>query len=252
MLILQIAKAYFLVVSSSPTLFRRKQRGSLWQRFAQREGMDVAIPSSILAEFQKHVSRLKAASEARKSAVALKNVVEDKQDRESTSVADTLGRRQPADVYEGDVNLRTLRSLLEIIDNSGWERSAHQLQFHSAFERCVARVLYKTEWATQRPAIMKHNSWEKANSEVLISTPRRASFTAFPCTSFQTLCLCMCLNPSGVLCLQTLRENIQVHYLSVCTPLKPMQLYQVELVVAQHCHLLRLSRLGHGMRNCHL
>ena len=52
----------------------------------------------------------------------LRNVVEDKQDHEAISVEDTLGRRQPTDVYSGDVNLRTLRLLLKMIDNRGWER----------------------------------------------------------------------------------------------------------------------------------
>ena len=106
---------------------------------------------------------------------------------------DTLGKKQPSDVFEGDVPLRALRTLLGFIDSGGWERcrraprrdaaglspsrrrrrrprrSAHQLQFHSAFERCVARVLYRNEWATQRPAIMKHNGWDKCSSEVMIS-----------------------------------------------------------------------------------
>ena len=35
------------------------------------------------------------------------------------------------------------------------------------FERCVARVLYKSEWATARPAIMRHNNWDKCSSEVV-------------------------------------------------------------------------------------
>ena len=47
------------------------------------------------------------------------------------------------------------------------------MQFHSAFERCVSRVIYKGEWGRDRTAIMQHNGWEKANSEVMISTPRR-------------------------------------------------------------------------------
>ena len=42
------------------------------------------------------------------------------------------------------------------------------MQFHSSFERCVSRVLYKGEWSTSRPAIMKHNQWDKCSSEVLI------------------------------------------------------------------------------------
>ena len=84
--------------------------------------MDPNLPQSILVEFQKHTERLRHASQARKNAVALRNIVEDKADRETTSIVDTLGRRQPSDAYDGDVNLRTLRTLLSMIDNRGWER----------------------------------------------------------------------------------------------------------------------------------
>lgn len=47
-------------------------------------------------------------------------------------------------------------------------RSAHQLKFHSAFERATARVIYRDDWGTQRPAIMEKNGWETCSSEVLI------------------------------------------------------------------------------------
>lgn len=157
----------------------------------------VSVPNAVLEQFQLHCTALRAAHADRKNAVALRNVVEDKCDHEAVGVEDTLGQRQPSDVYEGDVNLRTLRLLLKKIDNRGWERyrgldpviaraaakvrpiahcrSEHQLAFHSAFERCVARVLYKTEWATQRPAIMKHNEWATAQSEVMISCVRHVT-----------------------------------------------------------------------------
>ena len=83
---------------------------------------DISVPKWILEEFQSHCTNLRRASNARKEAVALRNIVEDKADRETTSVEETLGRRQPGDVYEGDVNLRTLRLLLKMIDERGWER----------------------------------------------------------------------------------------------------------------------------------
>jgi hypothetical protein len=75
--------------------------------------------------------------------------------------------------FRGCQRLDTLRKLLRKIDEGGYERSDHQLTFHAAFERCVARVLYKGEWTTQRVAIMKTNSWTKSSSEVMVSTPRR-------------------------------------------------------------------------------
>ena len=52
-------------------------------------------------------------------------------------------------------------------------RSPHQLKFHSAFERATARVIYREDWGTQRPNIMRKNNWDTCPSEVLISTPRR-------------------------------------------------------------------------------
>lgn len=86
------------------------------------EHMATLIPESVLEEFRNHASRLKEASRSRKEAVRFKNVVDDAEEREAISEADMLGVRQPSDVYEGDVNLRTLRSLLKTIDNAGWER----------------------------------------------------------------------------------------------------------------------------------
>lgn len=53
------------------------------------------------------------------------------------------------------------------------------MQFHSAFERCVSRVLYKSEWATARPAIMKHNGWDKCSSEVMIRCDKKIPPTGF-------------------------------------------------------------------------
>ena len=169
-----------------------------------RVGMVDAVCPAILEEFAKHAERIRKSARERKKSVELKNVVDDKDEHEAVNTEDTLGKRQPSDVFNGDVNLRTLRELLKMIDARGWERSGkqahsncrnalalafcalqpalnctvfaftdHQLQFHSAFERCVSRVLYKSEWATQRPAIMQHNGWTTCNSEVLISTPRR-------------------------------------------------------------------------------
>jgi len=90
--------------------------------------VDHLTPKSILEEFQSHCTALRKSYSARKYAVVLRNVVEDKQDHETSSVEDMLGRRQPADVYNGDVNLRTLRLLLKMIDNRGWER---QYNFYS-------------------------------------------------------------------------------------------------------------------------
>ena len=134
---------------------------------------DCALNNSLLKQFEKHSEQLRARARARREAVQLKSVVNDREEREQVSEEDMLGRRQPQDEYQGDVNLRTLRQLLKMIDERGYERSPHQMKFHSAFERSTARVIYKDDWGTQRPAIMKKNGWAKCSSEVLISTPRR-------------------------------------------------------------------------------
>jgi hypothetical protein len=135
--------------------------------------MECCFDKRLLDEFAQHAERLRARSRARRQAVALKSAVIDREEREQTSVEDTLGRRQPGDTFQGDVNLRTLRQLLSMVDARGFERSPHQLQFHSAFERSTARVIYRDDWATQRPVIMARQGWETCSSEVLISTPRR-------------------------------------------------------------------------------
>jgi hypothetical protein len=90
------------------------------------------------------------------------------------------------DAFEGDGALRTLRALLARIDEKGYARSRQQLQFHDAFVRACSRVLYRNDWASNRPAIMKANGWDKCPSEILISTPRYAqpfSVSAVPCAT---------------------------------------------------------------------
>lgn len=128
-----------------------------------------ALPECILSQFEKHAEALRLASRARKESMAMRNVVVDGDQKHAVNEVDTLGKRMPSDLYEGDVNLRTLRTLLGMVDSRGWERSAHQLAFHSAFERCVARVLFKNEWGSQRPAIMQAHGWQTCSSEVMIS-----------------------------------------------------------------------------------
>jgi hypothetical protein len=85
---------------------------------------DAPLPVCVLEAFEKHSESLRVAARKRRSAVQLRNVVEDKDEKEATTVTDSLGKRQPSDQYEGDVNLRTLRTLLRMIDDRGWERYA--------------------------------------------------------------------------------------------------------------------------------
>jgi hypothetical protein len=166
----------------------------------------------LLGAFDRHADDLYKLSNRRKRAAELRCVVDDNEaDKGAMDIEATLGVRQPTDKFSGCVNLRTLQTLLKKIDDSGWERCAfppamqraalkgvsahrspHQLQFHEAFIKCVARVLYRNEWATSRPEIMAHNGWDKCSSEVLISTPRRLR-TSHAISYCQYMCSLLCV-----------------------------------------------------------
>jgi hypothetical protein len=133
----------------------------------------VVFSDAVLNEFDSHSAAVRQRARDRQEAVRLRATVDDTSASAVVDIRDTLGVRLPQDKFEGCTNLRTLRTLLSIVDDRGFERSPHQMAFHSSFERCVSRVIYKKDWATSRPAIMKHNKWDKCSSEVLISTPRR-------------------------------------------------------------------------------
>jgi hypothetical protein len=85
-------------------------------------GTEGIIPNCILEEFQSHALELKRIYNERRSSITLRNVVEDKEDHNAFSAKDSIGKRITSDVYNGDVNLRTLRILLKMIDERGWER----------------------------------------------------------------------------------------------------------------------------------
>ena len=123
----------------------------------------------LIRSFGEHCETLRRAARQRQESCAFKNVVDDPVQRAVVSERDTLGVRNNSDAFQGDCNLRTLQTLLTIIDRSGWERSPHQIRFHSAFIRCVSRVLYRQDWKIHKPTIMAKNGWEKAHSEVMIS-----------------------------------------------------------------------------------
>tara|TARA_B100000519_G_scaffold83401_1_gene72186 strand:+ start:278 stop:787 length:510 start_codon:yes stop_codon:yes gene_type:complete len=139
---------------------------------------------ALLAAYEPHCEHIAKRARTRREAVALRAVVNDGAQREAVTVEESLGKWQPGDELQGDVNFRTLRSLLKLVDEKGFERSPHQLKFHAAFERAAARVIYRDSWGTQRPKIMKAHGWKTTPGEVLISTPRRFGKTfrqALPC-----------------------------------------------------------------------
>jgi hypothetical protein len=77
---------------------------------------DGLFSNALLNEFNDHAARMRDAARARRAAVQLRACVDDKEDGVAASIWDTLGVRQQNDKWQGDVNLRTLRSLLSLID----------------------------------------------------------------------------------------------------------------------------------------
>lgn len=101
------------------------------------------LDTLVMPEFEAHSERLKERARARRDAVTLRAAVLDREDREHASEEEALGRRMPQDEFQGDTNIRTLRALLKMVDERGFERSPHQVRFHDAFERATARVIYR-------------------------------------------------------------------------------------------------------------
>ena len=159
------------------------------------------MSNTLFLGFEGHVKALERAREQRREALAFKSAVEEDAEmidegaaKKTQDELDGLGVWMPGDKYTGDINMRTLQKLLARVDARGFERSAQQLevcanranarmrrshfgsapsQFHQAFMKAAARVIYKGDWETDRPMIMEKYGWERCNSEVLISTPRR-------------------------------------------------------------------------------
>ena len=80
------------------------------------------LSDEVKSEFEKHSERLREHARAKRQSVLLRSIVTDTEEREALSADDLLGRRQPHDEFQGDVNLRTLRALLAKIDEKGFER----------------------------------------------------------------------------------------------------------------------------------
>ena len=160
----------------------------------EREPSEIQRLSWLLSDalhigYDAHLTDLTRARAKRREALAFRSAVEDGvgDDRAaSTKTLDELeglGQWMPGDEMAGDVNYRTLQKLLTRVDQRGFERSAQQLEFHAAFMKAAARVIYRENWETEKPVIMKKHGWEKCSSEVLISTPRRFGKT-YRCALF--------------------------------------------------------------------
>jgi len=152
------------------------------------ESVDQLISNALFAKFEKHVRAIQEARAARQELLSFKSALEDEGNAAKVSAdasldeRDALGVRMPGDNFQGDTNMRTLQKLLTRVDQRGFERSSQQLEFHEAFLKAAARVIYRGDWETEKPAIMRQHGWETSNSEVLISTPRRFGVrTCCPC-----------------------------------------------------------------------
>jgi hypothetical protein len=79
-----------------------------------------------MSEFEAHATKMRETARARREAVQLRAVVDDTADATAVDIVDTLGVPQDSDRWQGCTNLRTLRTLLSIVDDRGFERSPHQ------------------------------------------------------------------------------------------------------------------------------
>jgi hypothetical protein len=174
------------------------------------------VSDGIRASFEAHVARLQDARRARKEQLRPKSIVEALLRTEEGAAprahskagpqagactsratlpiitpagnldADSVWTQLEEDRFDGDAVIRCLNTLLDMIDDRGYQRSPHQMRFHDAFIRATARVIYKSEWGAQKPSIMDKNKWERCPSEILISTPRRFGKT------YRYVCLSAC------------------------------------------------------------
>jgi len=145
----------------------------------EAQSIDQLISNALFAKFEQHVRAIEDARAARQELLSFKSALEDEGHAAKVSAdasldeRDMLGVRMPGDNFQGDTNMRTLQKLLTRVDQRGFERSSQQLEFHEAFLKAAARIIYRGDWETEKPAIMRQHGWETSNSEVLISTPRR-------------------------------------------------------------------------------
>jgi hypothetical protein len=83
----------------------------------------VVFSDAVLNEFDSHSAAVRQRARDRQEAVRLRATVDDTSASAVVDIRDTLGVRLPQDKFEGCTNLRTLRTLLSIVDDRGFERS---------------------------------------------------------------------------------------------------------------------------------
>jgi hypothetical protein len=78
------------------------------------------ISAPLLSCFQDHAAKLRDRARAKREAVALKHVVDDPDVREEATDDANLGRQLPGERFAGDTALRTLNTLLAMVDARGF------------------------------------------------------------------------------------------------------------------------------------
>tara|TARA_B100001173_G_scaffold181432_1_gene156615 strand:+ start:460 stop:903 length:444 start_codon:yes stop_codon:yes gene_type:complete len=140
------------------------------------------LSEELYRTFEIHSEQINNTRKRKQEALALRSCLEtanvseqntDNHDPASNEQQCTLGVPLPEDVYEGDTVIRTLHSLLGIVDSKGYERSSQQVEFHRCFEIACSRVIYRKDFGLSKPQIMEKNGWTECFGEVMISTPRR-------------------------------------------------------------------------------
>jgi hypothetical protein len=123
----------------------------------------------VFGMFDAHLAVVRRRAEANRTRLNMACVVDQvAEDAGEASREAVKWTRLDTDRFVGDARLRCVEALLHEIDERGFERSNHQLKFHAAFLRACSRVLYREEWSVHRSAIMRHNEWDKVNSEVMV------------------------------------------------------------------------------------
>lgn len=143
------------------------------------------LSDALFEGFDTHVDALIQARKRRQEALAFRSAIEDGGaagadepggggGTQTQDELDGMGVKLPIDQWQGDTNMRTLQKLLSRVDARGFERcaqcttahftlqislwryptrSAQQLEFHEAFMKAAARVIYKGSWETDRPMV---------------------------------------------------------------------------------------------------
>lgn len=100
-----------------------------------------------------------------------------------TAIQRHMGFTEKGRESSGFRRIALCRAALEALDRQGWNRSFHQRQFHDQFIRASARIFWKTDppgsFARDHQRILEANGWDTLSQEVLVSTPRRFSLSAW-------------------------------------------------------------------------